>query len=137
MLNKEQHKIRIAIAKYIGWKREKTGPTFYKILTPHGHEVWHYDSRGNSYGPACSWESRHVLELMPDYPNDLNAMNIIEKKLTHEQRKQYVAYINGCDNWEGWWSELTDQDKLDAVFKCTNASALIKADAFIQTLKLK
>jgi len=82
---------------------------------------------------ACGFDKSHWLELgggivfgtsgiLPDYPNDLNAMHEAEKVLTAEQRRSYVNRIFNLP-----------------VSECesnTFATAAQRAEAFLRTLNL-
>ena len=69
-----------------------------------------------------------------DYVNDLNAMHEVENKLTYEQRRNYVSAVLGNGTWEEWWGDLTDTDKIEAVFMAARAPARDRAEAFLMVI---
>lgn len=98
--------MRIKIAEACGWK--PTGahwgngvPTFWKLGEP-----------------------TKMLTELPDYLNDLNAMNEAEKMLTNEQWGTYSSKL---------WL-ITNQ--APATYEC-HATASQRAEAFLRTLGLR
>jgi hypothetical protein len=72
---------RIALAEWAGWKYSPSANSSIK------HEaIMAWYRPGNS-----PWH----LEQLPDYLNDLNAVHLLEKKLTFEQAEQFEDEL--CD----------------------------------------
>lgn len=117
---------RIAIAEACGWKKVH----------------WYSDNAGPdilSGDPPPTYKKRHKYDsAVPDYLDDLNAMHQVEMVLNREERRTYCAYlcasINEQATWMDWWSDITDTDKLDAVFAAANATAAQRAEAFLKTI---
>lgn len=65
-----------------------------------------------------------IVDDLPDYPNDLNAMHEVEKVLTSIQ---YWTFVE--------WVRVTVQDKhVDYVAHPTSATAAQRAEAFLRTI---
>lgn len=77
----ELEQLRIIAAELDGWTREANKWGQIVILTPDGDELWHYDSRGNSYGPATTWDSKITKARVPNYPTSLDAIFAAEERL--------------------------------------------------------
>ena len=85
-----QYKKRVKIAKACGWRLSINQWKQQVILQPDGSECWSYDNRGNSYGPAASWDSPIVKKLLPDYFNDLNATHDAEEMV----KDKWITYLD-------------------------------------------
>jgi hypothetical protein len=86
---------------------------------------------------ACGFDKSHWLELkgnivfgtsgiLPDYPNDLNAMHEAEKTLSKNDRQKYLDILADAprdDMYQTW---------ADSVF----TTAAQRAEAFLKTLNL-
>jgi hypothetical protein len=77
MTQKEQ---RIALAEWDGWMHTS-------------QEVWKTGGPHHMLG-AMGQQSLKWVDYIPDYPNDLNAVHELEKKLTPEQRQEYVKLLH-------------------------------------------
>ena len=104
---------RIAISEVCGWKR---------------HEMF--------IDEVVKWkkgdDTLTLLEL-PDYLNDLNAMNEAEKTLTNQQRGIF----------EVWLTDILKVISVPhaslsegALFKLVHATAAYRAEAFLKTMNL-
>lgn len=109
-MNKEQQ--RIAIAEWMGWKKDK----HWEL-----NHLWCHDN--------------HVLsrkyDELPDYPNDLNAMHEAEKKI-RENQFHFVHYpenlflvVTGL-KWNGHMGYF--------MFNYINATAAQRSEALCRTL---
>ena len=91
-------KQRIAIAEACGWT-----------------EISDWKAAGiNGQHPTEPW-----TDVIPDYPQDLNAMHEAEKVLTREQEKEYAYQLEAacCPLEYGW-----------------HATAAQRAEAFLKTI---
>ena len=117
-MNPEQQ--RIAIAEACGWKKMNWNEATVYGSPTHGFRVWkskHQDS-------IMSYKGR-VGERIPDYLNDLNAMNEAEKTLNPIQAAEYARILTSI----AWQSE-------QPVFAPMTAKADQRAEAFLKTLNL-
>lgn len=96
---------RIAIAKACGWEREPAlkGDT----------GEWYHPEVGEG-----------ELNIVPDYLNDLNAINKAEILLTTQQKQDYVRTLCAV---MGGWDSMPD-------FTTTFASAAKRAEAFLKAI---
>ena len=86
--------INIAIAKVLGWKMEAKKEGWpIRVVRPDGSELWHYDNRGNSYGPVSDWEYAVQGKFIPNYCNDLNAMHSALLTMDREQCKLFNGHL--------------------------------------------
>ena len=93
--------IRIAVAEACGWTRLET-------LEING-EVY-----GFKHGKPTPYKS-----LVPDYPNNLDAMHEAEKALPTEKQREYLQYL-GLNAYSSW--------------PVCHASARQRCEAFIKTV---
>jgi hypothetical protein len=106
---------RIAIAEACGWTT---------IGTTGNHGV--------PYGlhPIESKRSKHRLDDLPDYLNDLNAMHEVEKVLNNAQWQTYLNKledITGAQNTGTWW---------ECIQCAVQSTAAQRSEAFLRTLNL-
>ena len=123
-------RIRIKIAEALGWK-QTAGRNGDYIARPNGTEVWHYDNRGNSYGPTNNWQLLLQRKEIPDYPNDLDACHEMEKVLTDEQSEMFADAI--CRMVCG---RTVDAASTYEIAYCIHATARQRCEAFLKTLGL-
>ena len=128
--------INIAIAKACGWSQAapRAGGRPSPILTAQGNELWHYDSRGNSYGPCCDWERAldHPSMPIPDYCNDLNAMHAVVLGMPMCDQFEMACVLLRMVTTSQDWSCCDSEHWSVAV----NATARQRAEAFLRTLNL-
>lgn len=109
---------RIAIAEACGWTE-----CYPATKTPHGF----FDAYGRKKLPCGSRKD----ERLPDYLNDLNAMNQAEKILTsaHQPSK-------GESQWSDYlgWLGFCGENKTREVYECVTASAAQRAEAFLRVI---
>lgn len=87
-------------------------------------------SREIAYGTALRGTLNRKRTFVPDYLNDLNAMNEVEKIFNRKQKLEYAGEL-------GYIVALTDNhDESPEVFYCVYASAAQRAEAFLRTLGL-
>ena len=114
-MDKEQQ--RIAIAEACGWT-----------------EIEFYRPYGEGLG-VDRWRGKSPLGMMrdlPDYLNDLNAMNEAERVMTKEQHRKFTAnlwMLIPCQHL----ISTPPKDVADAVVSATSAQ---RAEAFLRTLNL-
>lgn len=99
-LLKDPEALRIRAAVLDGWTRKENKHGLAVILSPHGDELWHYDSRGNSYGPAVNWDSSITKMYLPKYNTEAACLFAAERRLgLHDRsntrlRVQWVNYLH-------------------------------------------
>lgn len=107
-----------AIAKACGWKGISPG-----YLT--GYAPW----RPTPYSERVMGDLESIpLDPLPDYLNDLNAMNDAEKVLTENQRFDYGSAL-----YRVVWTDIKDSK---AAWWVLSATATQRAEAFLRTLNL-
>ena len=144
---------RIAIAKVCGWKFERVkkyigDKTSITVTNPHGvscdgYPGEFYDSRDMVYfdfedifnGP------NKVVGPVPDYLNDLNAMNEAEKTITQRDRSIYWNELMksvGPDGEVDLVDDYGEQSTSPSTsgFSIVHASAAQRSEAFLKTLNL-
>lgn len=115
--------IRILIAEACGWRCHRN----LAIASTHLPTV-HWSKPDGS--PAHDWPvTGNGVGLLPDYPNDLNAMHEAEKVLTEEQRSDYVEIIASNIS-----EEICDLDPRKAEWMLATMTARQRAEAFLRTL---
>lgn len=118
---------RIAIAEACGWHvHGKPTPLLWLGNSPETLKAYVPDL---NMGPQ--------VDRVPDYLNDLNAMNEVEKTLMaddakYSQRNFYAAHLGSItlnDNARGW-EPLSNDD----CFPILHATAAQRAEAFLRTI---
>lgn len=110
---------RIAIAKACGWKLEQA-----RTDASLGEPSWILTRPDGGLVGERSWIG--LQKNLPDYLNDLNAMNEVETILTEEQQYIYSEQIAG----------ISARNYQKFLFRLTHASAEVRAEAFLKTLGL-
>jgi hypothetical protein len=107
-------KQRIAIAEACGWTDVK------------GTKGVHPKARFKGCGYADDWIA------LPDYLNNLNAMQEAMAHLEPDQVDQFAAELSGIvlENREKYWWDLTSNE----VGHVANATAAQRAEAFLKTV---
>jgi hypothetical protein len=113
-------KQRIAIATACGWTN--VAPRIVQNVKYQGDDItvgiWSDDG----------W--------IPDYLNDLNAMNEAEKVLSGEQKEQFIFWLNHLHpSADIHFAEKKRELRLD-VFDLVHTTAAQRAEAFLRTLGL-
>lgn len=87
---------------------------------------WTYIFDWGAAGMNGKHPSEPLVEIIPDYLNDLNAMHEAEKMLTEHQWDEYERVLrlvcDGCSYYEGAGKELL------------HATAAQRAEAFLKTI---
>ena len=77
------------------------------------------------------YHNTYDLDLpVPDYPNDLNAMSVVESELPNRLRVLMVMFLAYGD--ESNWSEL----EMPSIQKATFATAAQRAEAYLRARNL-
>ena len=107
--------IRIKVAELAGWKREDR-PMFHPVQTT--TEGWLHPTNGGWYGGAAH-------EVLPNYPQDLNAMHEAEEWMLHHDD----------DRWCKYMGVLTDMSMHFYIPCIQHVPARQRAEAFILTME--
>ena len=100
---------RIAVAEFCGWLITR--------LSSHG--------RITGFPPKNRIPGK--IYDIPDYLNDLNAMREAELKLTGDQWRILLGFLNGK-------TTIPRLMSMDEFHKCWNATALQRAEALLRTI---
>ena len=95
-------KLRILTAEADGWSRKANKWGQPVILTPKGNELWHYDDRGNSYGPATTWNCSITKARLPNYPTSLDAIFAAEERIGLHNKEIWDCQ----DTWFGYAEDV-------------------------------
>lgn len=106
---------RIAIAEACGW----TCCGQVQGLNPHGLVPWR---KIDDYTTQQVLNHEVPMDTLPDYLNNLNAMNEAEKVLNRKQQNDYCFTLMDIQNSGGG-------------FKRLHANAKERAEAFLRTLE--
>jgi len=127
--------IQISIAEACGWKwyrrpamdpwaKKPMRSLYHPQLVPeYVNELQPADMTERECNPVFIFREG----LIPDYPNDLNAMREAEETLTEHQREAYFNNLTEPMPWDfhgglAWWS--------------VHSTARQRAEAFLKTLNL-
>lgn len=111
-----QEEQRIAIAELRGWRRLKSSPVLRYWSHPDD------DPEGNEENEVFT------LEMLPDYPNDLNACHEMENHLTEQQK---IGYYHNLSLWREDTGEPTEN-----LYEVVHATAAQRCEAFLKTINL-
>ncbi len=117
--------LRSKVAELAGWKniRTLTREDLYSdenlygwVGSPGGIPPWYLGTN-----------PEYNMEALPDYLNDLNAMNAVEKTLVGEQAFLYVDLLTAT--MSGVWADHKRR------LECATATARQRAEAFVKTME--
>lgn len=120
---------RICIAEKCGWRIENYGPAgfeslYWRLRRPDG-TLRESDCTGED------WSRAVFANMMPNYPQDLNAMHYAWKILDRCQRVQFSNEINRLIVDAGGHASSLRED----IYACiTNATSRQRAEAFCRVL---
>lgn len=115
---------RIAIAIVCGWTPEEAERGFKTRLTV-----------------IDGVKTSQIAEHIPDYLNDLNAMNEAEKVLKDklpwpDSWQNYTRNLADAAGFSYWESDTTEETNTDYHAHICHATAAQRAEAFLKTLNL-
>ena len=90
----------------------------------------------NRIAEVCGFTRATVLEFIPDFVNDLNAMHKVEYKLRWEQREQYYRILADVVGFSYCEADTEEETKAEWNHCLCHASARARAEAFCRTLGL-
>lgn len=102
----------VAMAELDGWKFREVWQG-YKLIG------WFW----------CNGEQKE--KELPDYTSDLNAIARVEKKLTYDQRKQYIKYLSSNNGAEDCWPQC--YLNLEEAAYCVLTTALQRVEAILRS----
>jgi hypothetical protein len=109
-------KQRIAIAEACGTKLVEALDGF-----------WDVERNGFMHAVGCC--KKDLVQGLPDYLNDLNAMHAAEKVLTYEQAEEFVEQLYLADQK----NNLAEKPR-PWRFNVASATAIERAEAFLKTI---
>jgi hypothetical protein len=109
--------IRIAIAEWCGWK----------FIVSH-------DVMGKAVPDRWIKDEMEYFEdhPFPDYPNDLNAVHEMEKRLEEESFTNINCYVGRLA--DVCRPEGSDPDSIDDLLRCIHATARQRCEALLKTI---
>lgn len=118
-LTPEEKRIRIA---------ELCGPWRFKESKDYVVIYEGDNTRLRYFRNAAAHDTRERLNIagVPDYLNDLNAIEHEMPSLTHKQHLSFISHLAGVP-WHAAWT-------MEQIFKVTHATAAQRADAFLLCL---
>jgi hypothetical protein len=129
---------RIAIAEACGWSLKpliwRSEIIRYRLIKPDG-EVFLFKHWDDGADECRSWETACARDAIPDYLNDLNAMNEAEKTLTDKQydlSDSLAAYED--TSFSGWLFRIMVRRAENPDYRLYSASAAKRAEAFLRTI---
>lgn len=120
---------RIAIAEACGWKKSTRMVPVWVVVNYDGGGEWQ-DKPQVGFEKGSAWQ---LFDHLPDYPNDLNAMNAAEKVLAYVDMEAYASRL--CVLTSGGHSDC-DMCNDGRLFALLHATAAQRAEAFLRTLNL-
>lgn len=110
---------RIAIAEFCGWK---------KYIPDHGIESYLF------YNPDLGEliQDSYSADMLPNYPNDLNAMHEAEKLLSGQQWSDYVVMLERNYLSFPIWKEMNPSTAIG--IGCVHATSQQRSEAFLRTI---
>lgn len=113
---------RIAIAEVLGWRYVTDEEFFNKLYAPGstppiGHCCGKHVGKAEAFRGSFYWHPE-IVDVVPDYLNDLNACHEMEKVLTPKQKLAYLKYLTDLDHFGRF------------------ATAAQRCEAFLRTLGL-
>jgi hypothetical protein len=113
---------RIAIAETCGW---------YKfVVNSLGEQVWHKQVNGNQFYDLLVAS----LKELPDYLNDLNAMQAAERVLTNEQCRYYASMLVNVHPLKYSPVGVNVADAWMKLFLIASMTAAQRAEAFLRAV---